>query len=304
MTLKTRIQIVFLIVFSIGVGGLILRAQVPLEVGRRDLASAMPDGEGKGLILGTCTQCHSLTPIALQRKSSKAWELLVRDMIARGAQIQVPEIVPITSYLTQNFGPDSAPFASVNQNAARSNLAAQRTINTPEELPEGAGKTILVSSCTSCHELNKTTEAHKSEAGWRGNVRDMIRLGANLNAGEEAVLVAYLAKHFGPQEAATPATPTNTESQSSYGMGGMARTNTSQNLGHLLPDDEGKGLILATCFQCHASMSYVTGRHKTPEAWRRTVYDMVSRGAQVNPQEIDVIVNYLIKHMTGEKKAE
>ncbi|HKZ78085.1 MAG TPA: hypothetical protein VJ124_07145 [Pyrinomonadaceae bacterium] len=301
---KSTAQIVFLVIFSMGLSGLILRAQVPLEVGRRDWASAMPDGEGKGLVLGTCPQCHSLSPIALQRKSAKSWELLVRDMISRGAQIQVPEIDPITAYLAKNFGPNAAPLVMNVQTGPHPGAATQNPMMTAERLPEGAGKAILLNSCTSCHELSKTTDVRKSETGWRGNVKDMIRLGADLNSKEESVLVAYLSKHFGLQGAIAPATPTSTESQSSYGMGGMAGTNTRQSLGHLLPDDEGKGLILATCFQCHANISYVSGQRKAPQAWRRTVNDMISRGAQLTTQEAEIVVNYLIKHMTAEKKAE
>lgn len=301
---RTRVQVVLLIIFSIGVCSLILRAQVPLEVGKRDLADSMPNGEGKALVLATCTQCHSLTPIGLQRKSDKAWELIVRDMIARGAQIQVPEINPITSYLARNFGPNSAPLAMVNmqQTATGPSAVAPRTPLTAESLPEEAGKSILLGSCTSCHVLTKTTDARKDEAGWRGNVKDMIRLGAKLRSEEETVLVAYLVKHFGPQAASSAVS--STEPQSFSITSGVVRATSTPGAGHLLPDDEGKGLILATCFQCHSSPSYVSGNRKTPEAWRRTVNDMISRGAQVTPQEAEIIINYLVKHMTGEKKAE
>jgi cytochrome c5 len=301
---KARVQVVLLIVFSIGVSGLILRAQVPLEVGRRDWASSLPDGEGKGLVLGTCTQCHSLSPIALQRKSNTAWELLVRDMISRGAQIQVAEIDPIKSYLARNFGPNSASLVMANeqQATARETAGVHNTPLTAATLPEEAGKSILLSSCTSCHVLSKTTNARKDEAGWRGNVKDMIRLGAKLSSEEEAVLVAYLAKHFSPQGASGAVS--SSEPQSFSIMSGIVRANTAPNPAQLMPDDEGKGLILATCFQCHSSPSYVSGNRKTPAAWRRTVNDMISRGAQVTPQEAEIIIKYLVKHMAGEKKAE
>jgi hypothetical protein len=300
---KTRCQILCLIVFTIG-SGLILRGQVPLEVGRREWANLLPDGEGKGLVLGTCTQCHSLNPVALQRKSAKAWELSVRDMISRGAQIHSEEIAPITGYLARSFGPDAPPLANVTQPQPISTSGVEsNTGNTANTLPNGEGKAFVLSACTSCHVLRKTTEARKDEAGWRGNVKDMVRLGAKLRPDEETVLVAYLVKHFGRQEAGVPGPISNVQPTPS-GMSGIARTNPPPDPARLLPDDEGKGLILATCVQCHASLGYVLGLKKTSEGWRRSVDDMISRGAQVTPQEAEIIINYLIKHMGQDKKVE
>lgn len=303
---KTR-QIVFLIIFSLGIGGFILRAQVPLEVGRRDWSSSLPDGEGKGLVLGTCTQCHSLNPVVLQRKTPRAWELSVRDMISRGAQIHVQEIAPITAYLARSFGPDASPLAMSSEQQAVSHppLSSQIALNTADTLPEGAAKAMILRSCTSCHVLSKTTEARKDEAGWRGNVKDMVSLGAKLRPEEETAVVAYLVKHFGRQGSPAPGVSSKTELvRSSSSMNGMARASTSGTPANLLPDDEGKGLILATCVQCHGTLSYVLGLRKNAEGWRRTVDDMISRGAQVTPQEAEIIVGYLAKHMPGEKKAE
>lgn len=304
---KTRWQTVLLIIFSLGIGSLILRAQVPLEVGRRDWASSLPDGEGKGLVLGTCTQCHSLNPVVLQRKTARAWELSVRDMISRGAQIHVQEIAPITAYLARSFGPDASPLAmsSEQQGVSHAPPTSQSALNAADTLPEGAAKAIILRSCTSCHVLSKTTEARKDNAGWHGSVKDMVRLGAKLRPEEETAVVAYLVKHFARQGSPTPVVSTNTElMRSSSSMNGMARATTASNPAHLLPDDEGKGLILATCVQCHASLGYVLGLRKNSEGWRRTVNDMVSRGAQVTPEESEIIINYLVKHMASEKKVE
>lgn len=303
---KTRCQLVFLIVFTLGIGGLILRAQVPLEVGRRDWASSLPDGEGKGLVLGTCTQCHSLSPVVLQRKTAEAWDLSVRDMISRGAQIHVQEIAPIGAYLARSFGPDASPLALTSELPAVSHLslASQSASNTTDTLPEGAAKAMILRSCTSCHVLSKTTEVRKDETGWRGNVKDMIRLGAKLRPEEETAVIAYLVKHFGRQ-ASPAAVSTDPELlRSSSSMTGMARARTPANPAHLLPDGEGKGLILATCVQCHATLGYVLGLRKNTEGWRRSVDDMISRGAQVTPEEAEIIIGYLTKHMSTGKKAE
>ncbi len=302
--LKAKCQIVVFVVFSLGLGGFVLRAQMPSEAGRRDWASLLPDGEGKGLVLGTCTQCHNPATVVLQRKSALGWETSVRDMISRGAQIQVDEIAPISTYLARSFGPDSPRAVIPNEVAAVSrDIPSSSALNSADALPEGPGKNIVLNSCTSCHVLSKTTEARKDEAGWRGNVRDMVRLGAKLQPGEEVAVVAYLTKHFGRQGSSVAGVSKNSEQrQSSSVMDGMPRG--AADPAHLLPDDEGKALILATCVQCHASLNYVLGLRKDSEGWRRSVNDMISRGAQVTPEEAAVITAYLTKHMGREKKAE
>lgn len=298
-----RRQMLLLVFCILTLGTLILRAQVPLEVGRRDWASALPDGEGKGLVLGTCIQCHSLSPIVLQRKTPKAWEHLVQDMIARGAQINVQEIDPITAYLSRSFGP-GAEAVSLASGPQASSPISQSAANSTDTLPEGTAKDLILRTCTSCHVLSKTTEARKSAEGWRGNVKDMIRLGAKLSPQEETTVVAYLTKHFGREAAAAPVASNTAETpRTSSGMSGMM-VRTSSSPAQLLPDDEGKALILASCVQCHATLAYVLGLRKNAEGWRRSVDDMVARGAQVTPEESEIIIKYLTKHMSPTKKAE
>ncbi|CAN5775301.1 hypothetical protein BH18ACI4_BH18ACI4_00590 [soil metagenome] len=299
---KTLFQLVLLIALTLGLGGLILRAQMPAEVGRGDWARSLPDGEGKGLVLGTCTQCHNLNSVVLQRKTARAWELSVRDMISRGAQIHVQEIAPISAYLARSFGPDASPVAMNSGLPAVSHpsLISESALNSIDIMPEGSAKALILRSCTSCHLLSKTTEARKDEAGWRGNVKDMIRLGAKLHPDEETAVITYLVKHFGRQAPATAISTSTGVPGSSSSMNQMARASTSANPAYLLPDGEGKALILATCVQCHASLGYVLGLRKDISGWRRTVDDMISRGAQVTEAEAEIINGYLNKHMAKE----
>jgi mono/diheme cytochrome c family protein len=62
-----------------------------------------------------------------------------------------------------------------------------------------------------------------------------------------------------------------------------------------LPPGDGHDIVAATCSQCH-SLNAITQLREGPAAWRHQVYDMVERGAQVSPSEIDVVVNYLATH--------
>jgi len=57
----------------------------------------------------------------------------------------------------------------------------------------------------------------------------------------------------------------------------------------MLPESDGKQLVVELCGTCHNLQKVVTSR-KTDKEWERSVYDMVSRGAQIFPEEVDQIV--------------
>jgi mono/diheme cytochrome c family protein len=173
-----------------------LHAQVPVEVGSRDWTKSLPDGEGKGLVLGTCTQCHSLNPVVFQRKTTAQWEHTVQDMSMRGAQIRPDELAPITAYLARYFGP-GAP--SLTASGTRTASFRQNQQSVPTDLPEDAGKALVLSACTGCHGIETITEQSKDKSGWQASVNDMVRLGAKLQPEEEPAVIAYLVKHFGRQ---------------------------------------------------------------------------------------------------------
>jgi len=62
-----------------------------------------------------------------------------------------------------------------------------------------------------------------------------------------------------------------------------------------LPPGEGKELVIELCSgSCHNLQKVVSSR-KTDKEWERSVYDMVNRGAQIFPEEVDQIVKYLAK---------
>ncbi|HSE96782.1 MAG TPA: hypothetical protein VLD57_00840, partial [Blastocatellia bacterium] len=189
--MKRRIQIISILLCGLFSGTALLHAQVPVEVGKRDWSSTLPDGEGKGLLLGTCTQCHSLNHVALLRKDAKGWEHTMHDMIMRGAQVHEHEIAPMVAYLVKHFGPDSPPLAppgagQTSQQAAPVSQAKSASTS----LPEGDGKEIVSRACAGCHGLEVITAARKDRAGWQTCVRDMVRLGAKLKGDETEKVVA------------------------------------------------------------------------------------------------------------------
>lgn len=62
---------------------------------------------------------------------------------------------------------------------------------------------------------------------------------------------------------------------------------------NLLPPGEGRDIVAAACTQCHRPNVFAQLR-QGPDAWRFLVYDMVLRGAQVQPSDMQAVVNYLV----------
>jgi hypothetical protein len=71
-----------------------------------------------------------------------------------------------------------------------------------DELPDGDGKTILVSACTSCHDLTEITKfrGYWSREQWRDAVVTMVEYGAPVEPAQIEVLTSYLDEHLGKRE--------------------------------------------------------------------------------------------------------
>jgi cytochrome c5 len=59
-----------------------------------------------------------------------------------------------------------------------------------------------------------------------------------------------------------------------------------------LPAGEGREIITVACTQCH-TLTPLIGMRDGPVGWKRHVHNMVIRGAQLSPRDIDTVLNYL-----------
>jgi cytochrome c5 len=64
--------------------------------------------------------------------------------------------------------------------------------------PAGDGAALVSSRCTVCHNLDRVKAAKKTSAQWKDTVTRMVGKGAKLSADEQAAVVDYLAKTYGP----------------------------------------------------------------------------------------------------------
>jgi mono/diheme cytochrome c family protein len=79
--------------------------------------------------------------------------------------------------------------------------AGTRAAGPEEDLPDGEGKKILLSSCTSCHELSEVTKfrGYYDRTQWRDIVVTMMEYGAPVDEKQADILADYLAEHLGRQ---------------------------------------------------------------------------------------------------------
>jgi hypothetical protein len=69
-----------------------------------------------------------------------------------------------------------------------------------------------------------------------------------------------------------------------------------------LPDDKGKTEFVHNCTACHG-VDLVLAVKKTPEDWKKNVYEMASRGVDGTQEDIDNVVVYLDKYFSTDSPA-
>ena len=62
----------------------------------------------------------------------------------------------------------------------------------------------------------------------------------------------------------------------------------------LLPPGDNRDLVLSSCGGCH-NLKVVVQARKTPAEWGKCVNDMIQRGAQIFPEEIEPMTTYFVK---------
>ena len=200
--------------------------------------------------------------------------------------------------------PAAAPRPAATQDAGQ---AAPPPVATtapkPVELPEGDGKPIATEFCQMCHKLTNLTKAHKNLDDWKDTIHTMIDRGASIPDEKIDTLAQYLAANFGPKDAATaanapaaaPATPAPLPDAAAPSTPAPAKAVVE------LPDGDGKAIATENCQACH-KLTNLTKAHKNLDDWKETVQTMIDRGANVQPEQIDTLVQYLAKNF-GPKDA-
>lgn len=75
-------------------------------------------------------------------------------------------------------------------------------------------------------------------------------------------------------------------------VGAWSSASAQKDEAATLPEGAGRALMLQACVQCHDFKSVVSQR-KTADAWRRTVNEMIWRGAPLLADEAGILTDYL-----------
>lgn len=180
-----------------------------------------------------------------------------------------------------------APPAEGQQGSQARTRADQDKVEEEHSMPPGQGRELILRACQKCHHLGFIVWQRKTAADWRRTVDEMIRLGTSLTADEAGVVRSYLATRFGPQ-ALTP----------DAHQPALAGNANNQQMRPGLPEGEGRALIFQACVQCH-DLGIIVRQRRTVADWRRSVNEMIWRGAPLTADEVDVLTNYLAAWLGG-----
>lgn len=71
-----------------------------------------------------------------------------------------------------------------------------------QDLPDGAGKDLVVKVCTVCHDAARIVSKKWTKAEWNDTIDKMAARGAMASDEEFETIVTYLAKYFGTDQPA------------------------------------------------------------------------------------------------------
>jgi cytochrome c5 len=133
-------------------------------------ATSLPEGPGRKTVERVCANCHELDVITDKRLDRAQWQDIVNEMIGFGAKLSKAQAADVINYLAKNFG------------------------------PKDRGRELVEDVCTYCHSLQKLNGQELSKEEWRDLIKGMIFEGAPVTDEEFALIVDYLAQHFGKKD--------------------------------------------------------------------------------------------------------
>jgi competence protein ComEA len=159
-------------------------------------AQDLPEGPGKDLFANVCSSCHGLDLATKKRLSAADWKATIGTMVSRGAAASPAELDTITAYLAKNFGAEQSAPRTGAAAAVPVSANASAPAGPAKEMPEGAGKQIILRECTACHLPDHFTKYQHTNEEWQAIV---IRMGTRVRSATKEELDTvqkYLATNY------------------------------------------------------------------------------------------------------------
>ena len=141
--------------------------------------------------------------------------------------------------------------------------------------PQGAARQVIFRNCTSCHGIDDYAYNALDRAGWDSLITAKHRgVDVSLPERERAVLLDWLEVRFGPATKPFP------------------RAYVAREVTTFFTDPEAEALLKQACTSCHAIERVNTARF-SPDRWRVVTLDMRERGAKLQDEELERLVEWL-----------
>ena len=161
--------------------------------------------------------------------------------------------------------------------AVGSPVAAQfgRTTRPQVTPPQGPARQVIFTYCTTCHGIDDYAYNALDRAGWDAHLTAKHR-GMDVPLPDEARahLLDWLAERFGPTTKPFP------------------RAYVPPEVTTFFSDAQAEALLKRACSECH-ELDRVNGARFSPERWRVVALDMRERGAKLEDQELERLVEWL-----------
>lgn len=164
-----------------------------------------------------------------------------------------------------------AASAALLSQAAYAQSAARPQV----QLPEGPVRNVILKNCVSCHGIDDYAFHAMDRSGWREliDVQHKEQRGLQISRRDERLLLDYLADRFGPESVPFP------------------RDYVAQEISEFFNNADARVFLERTCTECHEIR--VFDHRKDANGWRALVLDMRERGASINDQNIEKLVEWL-----------
>jgi cytochrome c5 len=141
--------------------------------------------------------------------------------------------------------------------------------------PQGPVRQVIFKYCTNCHGIDDYAYSALDRAKW-DTLITAKHSGMNvpLPGQDRAILLDWLELRFGPTTKPFP------------------RAYVAPEVTTFFSDAEGEALVKRACTSCHG-IDRVNGARFAPERWRVVTVDMRERGAKLEDEELERLVEWL-----------
>ena len=152
---------------------------------------------------------------------------------------------------------------------------AGKPIRPQVDPPKGPVRQVLFKHCTSCHGIDDYAYNALDRAGWNALI-DAKHNGqpVQIQGADREILLDWIVSRFGPSSRAFP------------------RAYVPPEITTFFSDAEAEAVVARACTTCHSSDRVNDARYSA-ERWRVVSLDMRQRGARLDDEEVEKLVEWL-----------